>query len=291
MIKFNKRDTRKIVRAFTKDLRSTTDIGKEHGVSCNTIIDLLRAEGVEVNLSKIRTKQFSAKARKSIVKRYGSGRGESPQKICVDYDCSYATIRRVLKEENAYCPTVIHNKVEFSTKEGVKILKQYEAGASANGLSKEFGCSDSVMLAFLRKNDIDTRDYGRGKRTQVENAEQKHKACRLLTRRIYRRHKQTINPTGKTLSATGYNLDHAVSLIRGFEHGLTIFELSHPCNLQILTATANQQKGNDYGPSKRELLVAIKEWNKKHGDPYAKMKLKLEYTFKRSRYRYVGEGV
>lgn len=283
---FSKSQTKDMARLFERERMSTGKIGKIYGVSCNTIIKLLRESGVTVDLSDRRTKQFTQRQRKSIVKRYSGGLGESTVVLGEAFGCSYATIRRILKEEDAYNPDAPpRNKIQLSEKQVSEILDQYREGASANALSKKYGYSGSFILGLLRKNGFDTTDYGRGKDPIITDRGQ-YKTCRRLSQKIYRLHRTYINPNRYKRAYNGYHLDHKLALAEGLGIGLTIFDLAHPCNLQILKAKENLVKHKDSHISKRELIQSIKSWNKIYGDPFADINLEICYTYKYGRYRY-----
>lgn len=288
-IVFSAKQIRDITKMFSKDRLSTVLIGRKYGVTCNTIINLLRETGTEVCLSDRRTKQFTQAARRRIVKLYDSGNGKTAKYIGAEYECSHATINRVLKEENVYKPrTEPSNKIKFTDAQEADILTQYAEGASANALSKAFGCGGSAMLGFLRRKGIDTTDYGRGKPTKVKDRGL-YKTGRRLSHIMYRRHRNQVNPKGLKRTIAGHHMDHMISLSAGIIQGLTIMDLAHPCNLQILPARENLSKHADSSITKRELLDSIKIWNKAHGDPYASIVLGVKYPYRYGRYRYVDD--
>lgn len=284
-IDFTRSQINSMIRMFVKERLSTVAIGEIYGVTCNTIIDRLKENGVEVNLSKIRTKYFTPKQRTDIVRRYSGGRGESTVTLGALYGCSYATIRRVLKEENVFNPSAVpYNKIVFTDKQLADILAFYEKGGSAKSISKMFSCSDSVILTVLRDHGIDTNDFGRGKKPKPVPFKGFVSTCRSLTKRIYKTHKDKINKDGKLYPQ--YHVDHKLSIREGIDHELTVFDLAHPCNLHMLTAEDNLSKYTRSILTKRELLDRIKKWNKKYGDPFAQILMDMDYAYRYGRYRY-----
>lgn len=281
-------ELRDITRMFTKEHKSTGVIGKKYKVSANTIINTLRSSGVEVSLSKIRTLKFTEKQVSTIVKSYAFGLGESMVDLGKRFNCSYATIRRILNENDVYTPDApAKNKILFSDEEKAKILNDYNEGHSARSISKHFGCNDWVIRAFLRENGVDTRDFGRGKRVRSISDTGTLRTCRSLSRAIYKRHKDFINPKRLDISKCGNHVDHKMSLCEGFSCGLTVLDLAHPVNLQVIPALANYEKYVKSSVTKRELLNAIKAWNKERGDPFSEFALEVKYTYRYGRYKYV----
>ena len=286
---FSKSQTNRIIRLFTKERIPTSKICKEYKVSCNKIIDLLRENGVEVNLSKIRTKQFSDKQRVDIIKRYNKGiNGETTVDIAKDYDCSYATIRKVLISEGVFNPnTGPPNKIHFSPEQIDDIIEKHSQNISANAIAKIFGCCDGKILSVLREHGINTSGYGRGERTTFISDTGTVRTCRALSRRMYREHKDFINPKSLKISKRGYHVDHTLSIAEGLAIGLTALDLAHPCNLQILSAFDNESKSFKSHISKQDLLNSIKSWNRKYGDPFNIVNMELEYQYKYGRYKYL----
>lgn len=287
-ITFSRSDTRNIIHLFEKDRVSTVVIGKQYGVTCNTIIKLLREEGIEVNLSERRKVHFTDNQRKDIVNRYDCGYGESTTIISKVYNCSVPTIRRVLKEEEVYDTRIKHDKIYFTESEISEILNLYAEGDSAKGISKIFDCSDSVILSVLREQGIDTNDYGRGKRRRLVVDRGLWKTCRGLSRVIYKNHRDTINPQRNKISKYGYHLDHKIPISVGYHSDLTVLDLAHPCNLQVIPAFDNLSKHIEPSISRRTLLDSIKYWNKEQGDPFTDIDMEIKYSFKYGRYRFFG---
>jgi hypothetical protein len=286
-VTFSRSDVRIITRMFVKERKTTSFIGKLFGVSCNTIIKTLRDNGVEVNLSNIRTKYFSPKQVSDIIRLYANGLGESTVSLGKMFDCSYATIRRVLKEHEAYCLNAPpRNKILFSDEDKAKILNDYSKGASAVSLARHFGCGDSVIRGFLQRCGIDTCDYGRGHRKTLIRDTGLYRTCRSLSRRIYNEHKDYINPKGHHRHVSFYHVDHKLSLNEGFLLDLTVLDLAHPFNLQMVTAKYNLSKHKKSSISKRDLLNGIKLWNKTNGDPFTSINMEIKYSYRYGRYRY-----
>lgn len=231
--------------------------------------------------------EFTPKQTADIIRRYDGHKGETTVQIARLYSCSYATIRRVLVEEGVFCPEVGPvNKIHFDDLQQNKILALYDSGMSANKISKIMECSDSVILKFLQSKNIDTKDYGRGKPKQAVPWKGFRKTCRSLTYRIYRIYKHLIDPDCDTKKYPEYHVDHKLSISNGIDLGLTVFDLAHPVNLQLLTSLDNTRKYNKSSWTKRDLLSSIKSWNKVHGDPFSQIDMDIDYQYRYGRYRY-----
>lgn len=284
-IEFKKRQLNDIIKMFVKERKSSSYIGKKYSVSCNTIINTIRANGISVELSDRNAVFFTTKQRAVIVKRYAEGLGESTVELGKAFNCSYATIRRVLNEEKVYEPKApVRNKKLFTECQVQYIVDAHGRNVSANALSKEFNCSDSVIRRVLRTSGVDTSGYGRGIRVTAILNRSHTKTCRALTSKMYKDHKSFINPKGVK---NGYHVDHKLPIAVGLRGGLTLLDLAHPCNLQMLTQYENLSKYTKSSITKRELLKAIREWNKANGDPFASVAMELEYSYKYGRYTYI----
>lgn len=84
--------------------------------------------------------------------------------------------------------------------------------------------------------------------------EQYEKKTRNLTERIYRKHKQTINPLNLPRGASKqeidvYQLDHIVPIFFGFMNNIPEYLIASLENLQILHWTLNNSKGKKYDPT------------------------------------------
>jgi hypothetical protein len=277
-----------IIHAFVENRESTSSIGRRYGVSVGTIIKALRENDVEVSLSDRRKVHFTDTQRKDIVRRYAAGLGQSPLEISKEYGCCSPTVIRVLKEEGAYNQHAVSNRVLFSRADYDAILRLYAEGESANAISKMFGCRDGIILSLLHENNIDTHDYGRGKRTNPVRDRGWWKTCRGLSRVMYKRHRVTINPNKLEISKYGYHLDHRIPISIGYASDLTVLDLAHPCNLQVITAVDNLSKATTPDLSKQTLLNKIKRWNKLYGDPFRVVDMEIEYHYRYGRYRFFG---
>jgi hypothetical protein len=284
-VDFKPSQVRNIIKLFVVQRRSTPKIGKIYGVSHNVILSVLRSNGVTVSLSDRRTKFFTAKQRADIVKLYTGGLGSSTATIGSKYGCSYATIRRVLQEENAFnTDSNAKKRITFSEMQTKVILEKYGDGASAKSLSIEFGCCQSVMLRLIRSRGLNTKDYGRGKNPQISDRGYV-RTGRRLSRKVYRMYRQHINPEGLSSREHNMHLDHILSIADGYALGLTIFDLAHPCNLRMLPALDNLRKYKKSDHTKQDLLNKIRAWNKKYGDPYVKINIAVKYVYRYGRYR------
>lgn len=286
-VSFSKSQEKKIVKLFIQDRMSTPAIGRLYGVSHNHIMSVIKSSGVQYSLGERRSKFFTDRQRADIVKMYAGGLGNNTQFIGEKYRCSYATIRRILKEEGVFNADVNAKKrITFSEKDAKSILEKYAAGASANSLSESYSCSQSLMLAFLRRNGINTNDYGRGKNPRISD-QGFIKTCRRLSFKLYRKHRQYVNPDQLSKRDLNLHLDHILSVSDGYAQGLTIFDLAHPCNLRLLPALDNLCKYKKSDQTKQELLRKIRSWNKEKGDPYQGLNIEVKYQYKYGRYRLV----
>lgn len=231
--------------------------------------------------------EFTQGAINDILKRYDKGLGETTVQIGEVYECSYATIRKLLVEQNVFNPGLgPANKVHFNKDQQEFILTSHSNNISSNSIAKTLGLSDSVILRFLKEQGVDTSGYGRGERKGLIKDTSLWRTCRALTRAIYRRHKSEINPKCLKLSKHGFHIDHKLPISVGLLENLTVLDLAHPCNLQVLSANENLSKYTKSSIANRSLVNSIKEWNKLKGDPFSTMKMEVEYHYSYGRYRY-----
>lgn len=287
-IEFTSADRKKIHNLYAKG-NSVNSIAKLMGVSHTPVNKFLKSEGVNTTDFGRGKKGlvFTAKERSDIARRYARGLGESPTEIGTRYDCCYLTIVKVLKELGVHNPdSNVKRRIVFTEDQEDSILREYVMGMSANAISNKIGCNDGKILAFLRSRGINTTDFGRGKTKQSVPWTGFTSTCRSLTSRIYRDHKEHINPNFELMRYPDYHLDHILSIAHGIEANLTVLDLAHPCNLQMLPAAENLAKYSKSDISVQGLLNKIKTWNKEWGDPFESIAMEIEYTYKYGRYRY-----
>lgn len=268
---------------------SAESVGVEFGVSTATITSEVRLAGGEVRSAGNRNFKFTSRQIKRILRMYDGGFGVSMSGIARALGCSPPTIRRVLMENEALNPNApSKRKVVFTTEQTSYIVQAHGSGRSANSLSKEFECSDSTILGLLRRNGVDTSGYGRGDRRRLVSCRDRWRTVRSLSRVMYKRYKHHINPKNLSISAKGHHVDHRYSVAQGLQDDLTVLDLAHPSNLQVLTCLDNLSKHYSSSIGRQQLLNEIKEWNKNNGDPFATVKMEVKYEYRYGRYRYFG---
>lgn len=82
---------------------------------------------------------------------------------------------------------------------------------------------------------------------------------RHYARRIRARAQKWAREQGFTLGKHTYHVDHKLSIFDAWNLGLSEAIVNHPCNLQILEATANSSKGAKSSLTVEELLLLIDE--------------------------------
>ena len=80
---------------------------------------------------------------------------------------------------------------------------------------------------------------------------------RLLTRKIYRKYKNLINPNNLPISKTEYQIDHIRSIIDCFIDGFSPEECANYKNLQIISAHDNYVKNRHSQFTKDELIAIL----------------------------------
>lgn len=83
------------------------------------------------------------------------------------------------------------------------------------------------------------------------------KKVRSLTRKVYRKYKNIINPNNLKISRTEYNLDHKRSIYDCFYDSLTPEQCANINNLIIITSHENHTKNKKSSITKEELLFLI----------------------------------
>lgn len=86
----------------------------------------------------------------------------------------------------------------------------------------------------------------RGKIVPLDQLSEWHlyrREARNLTERVYRAHKNEINPHNLTRSRTEYELDHILPVFLGFRYGIPPQYLADRRNLQMLSRQENGSKG------------------------------------------------
>jgi hypothetical protein len=66
---------------------------------------------------------------------------------------------------------------------------------------------------------------------------------------------------------TGISRDHIVSVKYGFDNNIDPHIISHPANCRLVTHTENSSKNQKSLLTLEELLIKIKEWDKKYNSP------------------------
>ena len=74
--------------------------------------------------------------------------------------------------------------------------------------------------------------------------------CRLVAQ-------QWAKENGHSIGQQTYHVDHKMSILEGYYAGLTVNQISHPANLQILEAKKNSAKGSKSILTKEKLLERI----------------------------------
>lgn len=87
---------------------------------------------------------------------------------------------------------------------------------------------------------------------------------RVITRRIYRKHKDIINPLNLKRSrkkGDGYQLDHKYSIAEGFKNNVPVEVIASIPNLEMLTVSENATKQDKCSITLNELM---EKYNEKH---------------------------
>lgn len=85
------------------------------------------------------------------------------------------------------------------------------------------------------------------------------KDFRHYAQRIRSRAQKWAKAQGYLIGPNTYHVDHKLSIYDAFRFGLSEDVVNHPCNLQILEAKQNSQKGNKSIITVNELLLAIRQ--------------------------------
>ena len=83
------------------------------------------------------------------------------------------------------------------------------------------------------------------------------RVVRLLTRKIYRKYKELINPNNLPISKTEYQIDHIRSIIDCFVDGFSPEECANYKNLQVISAHDNYIKNRHSWFTKEELIAIL----------------------------------
>ena len=84
----------------------------------------------------------------------------------------------------------------------------------------------------------------------------------VATERVYKKYKFIINPNNVKRGINTYHLDHNISIKHGFLNNIPIYMIAHPCNLQMLTSSANTKKQGNSWQTEDELFEKIQKFNK-----------------------------
>ena len=107
-----------------------------------------------------------------------------------------------------------------------------------------------------------------------ETIKQYRKDVKRITEIVYTRYKTLINPMGLKRTYWEYQLDHIYTVSDGFHNPseldspITLNEICHPANLQMLTRKDNSDKSSTSHHTLDELRYKIKEWDDIHGNPF-----------------------
>ena len=137
----------------------------------------------------------------------------------------------------------------------------------------------SIKANNTMRNDIDEfgenghqRKFKKGLLTKINNGDitpshlkdntsQYYEMCDNLTNKSFHKYYYIINPLG-LIRSLDYHLDHIYSKQQGYINNIPTWIISHPCNLQMLTAYDNRCKNSKCGHTIVELMLKIEEFNK-----------------------------
>lgn len=121
--------------------------------------------------------------------------------------------------------------------------KKYKVNNYLKNISKfcNIKCKAIYQVKFLIGKD--NPNFGNRKYTNIDLQKWKDYIyiARLESLLNYKQNKILINPNNLTRGKY-YHLDHKYSIYDGFNNNVSIENISHPCNLQIITAEQNLKK-------------------------------------------------
>lgn len=150
----------KVIKEY-KIGKTQKDIGHIFNVSYGCIRKILIRRGV-----KLRSKSeafggvdtLTNKQQIEICNRYKNG--EPTVKICLDYDCSHKTIRKILDENKVEIRGLSQSLGGLSEVLYSDVCKRYKDGEAALSISKYFNVSIGHILRILEINNIQKREKG-----------------------------------------------------------------------------------------------------------------------------------
>lgn len=230
------------------------------------------------------------KTRKTKLKRYNNPYFNNPEKVKKTNKEKYGVENPFQSEEiktkiretckNRYGVPNYTKTDEFKEKFKQTCLKKY--GVDHNSKTKEF--KEKYKQTCLEKYGVDNyfkyqsfidnnyneelinkrkeSNYKNGNwikftEDDLEKYRNYNHIVRLLTRKIYRKYKNLINPNNLPISKTEYQIDHIRSIIDCFIDGFSPEECANYKNLQIISAHDNYVKNRHSQLTKDELIAIL----------------------------------
>lgn len=139
------------------------------------------------------------------------------------------------------------------------------AYVKAQGIQKEFSevvKSKDTRVAHLKRWQL---VLNRRLVTDYSTYERYLKAARAVTATVvwFNRHIKEFQ-----YARYGFDIDHIFSIYVGYEQGVDLKIICHPCNLQAILPKNNRLKGNRCDITLKELKNRIRQFNAKYGDPF-----------------------
>lgn len=197
--------------------------------------------------------------------------GETYASLGKRYGVGKSTIARVAAEEGWTIQTKRKARKTVSKKASAAAVAAYTSGKSVYDIMSMLGVGRVVAERVLADTGVSLRELGEAIRCYHKDRHRVDKSFRgladKLTQAVYEEHWPVINPHAIPRGRHAYHLDHRLS-VKDADGVLSIYELCHPANLQLIPASANMSKNWRSELSAAELREQIDAWNLEHGDPY-----------------------
>jgi Mor family transcriptional regulator len=146
----------KAIAEWYQEGKSSEQLGLEYGLSPQTIINILRRQGIPIK-PKGRLSKISVAIRKKIAKEYLGGK--TSHQLGLEYDLSPQTIADIARSQGVPIRppgiikgvTIVKGSAEREKRDAL-IIEKYKSGVSVFALSKEFDLKRSHIYRIFDKN-------------------------------------------------------------------------------------------------------------------------------------------
>lgn len=187
--------------------------------------------------------------------------GMTYRQLELRYKLAFIMVRKCLQQAGEY-----KERYEFTRSyrsKAKQVLSMYRKGYPLRGISDELRVKTWEVYEVLKEAGVKTREKHRRRTPNKHKFNMRlwhdyNRKCRLRTERVYRRHKEQLDPKGHR--GVDYHLDHIYSVHQGFKNQVDYRMITHPANLRMISSSRNLSKASSCSQSLRSLQVRIERY-------------------------------